>query len=66
MKEVDDMNKTTFVTSSAKQTNQIDVAIEVPNGETLEAIEEVNAMKKDHPIGKTYTDVDEMMKSLSD
>lgn len=37
---------------------------EVPNRETREAIEEVQRMKADPTMGKTYTDVDEMMKDL--
>ena len=37
---------------------------EAPNAETAEAINEVKHMKADKTIGKTYTDVDEMMKDL--
>lgn len=37
---------------------------EVPNAETLEALREVEQMKADPTIGKTYTDVDEMMRDL--
>lgn len=37
---------------------------EAPNAETAEAINEVKRMKADKTIGKTYTDVDEMMKDL--
>jgi DNA-damage-inducible protein J len=36
----------------------------VPNNETIEAIEEVRAMKKNPSLGKTYTNVDDMMKEL--
>ena len=36
----------------------------VPNDETIEAIEEVRKMKKNPSSGKSYTDVDEMMKEL--
>jgi DNA-damage-inducible protein J len=36
----------------------------VPNAETLEALEEVRHMKADPSIGKSYTDIDEMMKEL--
>jgi len=32
--------------------------------ETIEAIEEVKAMKKDPSLGKAYSDVDEMIKEL--
>lgn len=35
-----------------------------PNEETLEAMREVERMKKDPSLGKTYTDVDAMMKEL--
>jgi len=38
--------------------------MDVPNKETIEAIEEVKAMKKDHSLSKRYTDVDEMMREL--
>lgn len=37
---------------------------EVPNAETIEAIKEVEAMKKDKSIGKTYESVDEMFDDL--
>ncbi len=61
------MDMTTFFTLSAKQAVReqgipFDITMRVPNSETLEAIEEVKAMKKDPSIGKTYTDVDDMMK----
>lgn len=36
----------------------------VPNKETLEAIDEVKRMKADSRLGKTYSDVDEMIKDL--
>jgi len=35
-----------------------------PNEETKEAIEEVRQMKQNPSMGKSYTDVDEMMKEL--
>ncbi|MBQ7900913.1 MAG: type II toxin-antitoxin system RelB/DinJ family antitoxin, partial [Clostridia bacterium] len=41
-----------------------DISMRVPNSETLEAIEEVRAMKKNPSFGKTYTDVDDMMREL--
>ncbi len=41
-----------------------EVRLDIPNEETLEAIEEVQQMKKNPARGKTYTDVDEMMKEL--
>lgn len=37
---------------------------ETPNAETIEAIKEVEAMKKDESIGKTYESVDEMFDDL--
>ncbi len=37
---------------------------EAPNAETVEAVNEVRRMKEDKAIGKTYADVDEMMKDL--
>jgi len=41
-----------------------EVAKNIPNAITMAAIEEVKAMKKDPTLGKTYTDVDEMIKEL--
>ena len=41
-----------------------DVGDSLPNAETLEAIEEVRRMKENPSLGKTYTDVDEMMREL--
>ena len=41
-----------------------DVRLDVPNAETVEAIREVQRMKADPTIGKTYSDVDQMMKEL--
>ena len=35
-----------------------------PNQETMEALEEVRRMKADPSLGKTYTDVDAMMREL--
>ena len=37
---------------------------DVPNAETREAIEETRKMMEDPNLGKSYTDVDEMMKDL--
>lgn len=37
---------------------------ETPNAETIEAIEEVEAMKKDPSTGKTYESVDDMFDDL--
>ncbi len=41
-----------------------EIGAEKPNAETREAIEEVRRMKADSTLGKTYTDVDVMMKEL--
>ena len=41
-----------------------EIGDERPNSETLEAIMEIQRMKADPSIGKTYTDVDEMMKDI--
>ena len=38
----------------------------IPNAETIAAIEEVQKMKSDPKIGKTYNNVDEMMRDLLD
>ena len=43
-----------------------EVKLGEPNDETLEAIREVQQMKKNASVGKAYTDVDEMMKELLD
>ena len=37
---------------------------DIPNSETMAALEEVEQMKKDSTFGKGYTDVDQMMKEL--
>ncbi len=63
------MDMTTFFTLSAKQAIReqglpFDVTMNVPNAETLAAIEEVKQMKKNPSIAKAYTDVDEMMEEL--
>ena len=41
-----------------------EIGAEIPNAETKEAINEVKRMKADPTLGKTYTDVDEMMREL--
>jgi DNA-damage-inducible protein J len=41
-----------------------EIAKDIPNAETLAAIEEVQAMKRDPSLGKAYTDIDAMMKEL--
>lgn len=40
------------------------ISRELPNEETLEALEEVRKMKEDSSIGKKYSDVDIMLKEL--
>lgn len=51
-------------TDSCDKKNKIQ--IEAPNAETIEAIKEVEAMKKDESIGKTYESVDEMIRDILD
>ena len=63
------MDMTTFFTLSAKQAVReqripFEISMKGPNRETIEAIEEVRKMKSNPSIGKTYTDVDDMMKEL--
>ena len=41
-----------------------ELKVDIPNEETLEAIQEVQQMKNNHLMGKSYTDVDDMMKEL--
>lgn len=41
-----------------------EVRLGIPNDETVEAIREVQKMKADPNIGRTYTDVDQMMEEL--
>ena len=41
-----------------------EIGAEIPNAETIEAMNEVKRMKADPTLGKTYTDVDEMMRDL--
>ena len=40
------------------------IRIEIPNNETLEALNEVKLMKENPELGKTYTDVDEMLEDI--
>lgn len=63
------MDMTTFFTISAKQAvreQRIPFAVSrnILNAETIEAIKEVQEMKQNPSLGKSYTDVDEMMKEL--
>lgn len=60
---------TTFFTISAKQAVReqgipFKISMDIPNEETREAIEEVRQMKRDSSVGKSYADVDEMMREL--
>lgn len=58
--------KGSYIMAAANLTIKIDEDLEeIPNKETLEAFEEVERMKKDSSIGKSYTDVDQMIKELS-
>lgn len=41
-----------------------EIALNMPNAETMAAIEEVQRMKKDSSLSKGYTDIDQMMKEL--
>lgn len=41
-----------------------EIGAEIPNDETKETIREVQRMKADSALGKSYTDVDAMMKDL--
>lgn len=41
-----------------------EIGAELPNTETMEAIREVQVLKENHNLGKTYSDVDEMMEDL--
>ena len=47
-----------------RQRIPFEISKDSPNAETVAAIEEVEAMIKDPKLGKSYTDVDEMMKEL--
>ena len=63
------MSMTTAINIFAKKAvreNRIpfEISGDVPNAETRQAIQEVQQMKADPTMGKTYTDVDEMMKEL--
>ena len=41
-----------------------EISGDVPNAETVEAIQEVKRMKADPSLGKTYSNVDQMMEEL--
>ena len=63
------MSMTTAFTVFAKKTvrennKPFSVDREIPNEETREAIEETQRMIADPSYGRSYTDVDEMMREL--
>ena len=63
------MNMTTAFNIFAKtmvrqQRTPFEVSLETPNAETREAIQEVQRMKADPKLGKSYSDVDQMMEDL--
>ncbi|MCM1046982.1 MAG: type II toxin-antitoxin system RelB/DinJ family antitoxin [Clostridiales bacterium] len=63
------LDMTTFFTMAAKQAIReqripFEISRDVPNAETIAAIEEVKMMKQNHSIGKSYTDIDKMMEEL--
>ena len=41
-----------------------EISLDIPNAETVEAIQEVKRMKANPDLGKTYSDVDQMMEEL--
>ena len=41
-----------------------EISGDTPNSETIEALQEVKKMKEDPTLGKTYSDVDQMMEEL--
>ena len=63
------MSMTTAVTIFAKtvvreQRIPFEIALHTPNEETRAALEEVKQMKQDPSIGKTYSNVDQMMEDV--
>lgn len=59
---------TAFTIFAKKAVREYRIPFEIgadrPNAETVEAIEEVRRMKADHAVGKTYSDVGQMMEDL--
>jgi DNA-damage-inducible protein J len=47
-----------------RQRIPFEISKDIPNPETLEALQEVEQMEKNPSLGKAYTNVDEMMKEL--
>lgn len=63
------MTMTTAFTVFAKKAVReyripFEISGDIPNKETIAAIQEVQQMKADPTLGKTYTDVDQMMEEL--
>ncbi|MBR6756619.1 MAG: type II toxin-antitoxin system RelB/DinJ family antitoxin [Peptococcaceae bacterium] len=63
------MDMTTAVNVFLRQTIRyngfpFELRLDIPNAETMAAIQEVQQMKQDPSLGKSYTDVEEMMKEL--
>ncbi|MCM1296771.1 MAG: type II toxin-antitoxin system RelB/DinJ family antitoxin [Muribaculaceae bacterium] len=63
------MTMTTAFNIFAKKTVReyripFEIGGDVPNTETAEAIREVKRMKADPGLGRTYTDIDQMMEEL--
>lgn len=63
------MTMTTAFNVFAKKTVReyripFEIGGDVPNAETREAIREAQRMKADPTLGKTYTDVDQMVEEL--
>lgn len=63
------LDMTTFFTMAAKQAIReqripFEISRDIPAPETIEAIEEVKMMKQNPSLGKSYNDVDEMMREL--
>ena len=63
------MTMTTAINVFAKKAvreNRIpfEISGDTPNSETIEALQEVKKMKEDPTLGKTYSDVDQMMEEL--
>lgn len=63
------MDMTTFFTITAKQAVReqripFNISMNNPNSETKAALEEVKKLKENPSMGKSYTDVDQMMEEL--
>lgn len=63
------MDMTTFFTITAKQAVReqripFDISMNIPNPETRAAIAEVQKLKENPSMGKSYTNIDQMMEEL--